>query len=399
MKKVLVIGGGAYQVVLIKRLKEKEYMVYCLDKNSEAPGFKYADGYKVIDVLDKDACLSYAKTLGISAVMTYGATLTLPTVSYIAEQLNLPALPMKTAEIARSKYEIKKCLDNYECNIMGKFFEMDSVTDARNFLFELPCVLKPSDGSGSKGVVIVQKPEELESALGYAFGFARYGKIYCESLIHGEEYSVEAFVCRHEIYIYGIVKTTFFRTDNTNEGIEYGHRTPSGLSQKRELLISEEIKKAIKALNITMGSVNFDVILSSEDGKPYIIDCGIRVGQNLLASHIIPLSRGVSVIDNNINLALNQKTDAVPRYTKNIATRLLIYNPGIINNIKDMKELKGKNGIVDIILKKKVGDKQNVYQEKSDTCGWVICEGQTPDEAEHRAMLAKNELKQYIEIY
>lgn len=398
MKKVLVVGGGAYQVTLIKRLKEKGHTVYCLDKNPQSPGFQYADGYNVVDVLDKPACLSYAEELGISAVMTYGATLTLPTVSYIGEHLNLPVLPMRTSEIARSKYEIKKCLADYGCNTLGDFFELDLADGVQDSFFAFPCVLKPSDGSGSKGVAIVRSAEELNDAMDYAFRSSRYGKIYCERLIDGDEYSVESFVCHDEIYIYGIIKTTFHRTNLTNEGIEYGHRTPSGLPQEKELLISEEIKKAIRALNITMGSVNFDVILSSQDGKPYIIDCGIRVGQNLIASHLIPLSRGVSVIDNNIALALNEKTDAEPRCTKCIATRLLIYNPGVIESIRNPDGLKGSNGIMDIVLRKNVGDCQREYQEKSDTCGWVICEGATPDEAEHNAMMARKELKAYFVI-
>jgi hypothetical protein len=199
-----------------------------------------------------------------------------------------------------------------------------------------------------------------------------------------------------EIYVYSIVKTTFKRE---NDGrISYGHRTPSGLSAEIEKIIVEEVKKAIIALDITMASANFDVILCEEDGKPYIIDCGIRIGQNLIASHIVPLSRGVSVIDNTISLALGEKVDAEPKDNKCIATRLLIYKEGTIVEIKDMSSLIGKNGIVDIVMRKGVGDKQNEYKEKSDTCGWVIATGKTPDEAEQNAAAAKEALQEYIII-
>ena len=396
MKKILVIGGGAYQVPLIKRIIELGHEAYCVDKNPAAPGFECATGYKNTDVTDLEACLEYAKELSVDAVMTYGATLTLPTVAYIGEKLGLPALPFETAEISKSKYKIKKRLAEHGCNIKGEFFEMYSVEDAKKHKFELPCVIKPCDGSGSKGVSLVYSEDEIDAAVRYAFDGARYGEFYAEGLVSGEEYSAEAFVANGNIYVYAIVKTTFERLAGGE--ISYGHRTPSGLDPEKELLIAEEVKKAISALGITMASVNFDVILSEDDGKPYIIDCGIRIGQNLIASHIVPLSRGVSIIDNTISLALGEAVDAEPKFSKCIATRLLIYRPGVISEIKPMEDVIGKDGVIDVVMRKGVGDVQNEYREKSDTCGWVLTTGETPDDAEKNAIKAKKRLEDYIII-
>lgn len=396
MKKILVVGGGAYQVPLIKRICELGYEAYCVDKNAQCEGAAVATGFRNIDIMDLDKCLCYAKELKIDAVMTYGATATLPTVAYIGEALGLPALPRETAELSKSKYKIKKRLSEAGLNVKGDFFEMHTVEDARKHVFSYPCVIKPSDGSGSLGVSVIQSERELQAALAYAYQSARFGEFYAESYIPGEEYSVEAFVCHGEIYVYAVVKTTFVCSDDGE--ISYGHRTPSGLSAETEETIATEVKKAIKALGITMASVNFDVILSSEDGKPYIIDCGIRIGQNLIASHMVPLSRGVSVIDNTIALALGEPVDAAPKYQKCIATRLLIYRPGIIAEIKPMEDIIGKDGILDVVMRKGVGEEQRPYRNKSDTCGWVLTCGCTPDEAEARAVEAKKRLEDYIII-
>ena len=93
-----------------------------------------------------------------------------------------------------------------------------------------------------------------------------------------------------------------------------------------------------------------------------------------------------------------EKIKAEPKWQKNIASRLLIFNPGVISEIKDVRELLDEEGIVDIVLRKHVGDTQKEYIEKSDTCGWVICEGNTPDEAEKRASLARKKLRNYFVI-
>lgn len=396
MKKILVVGGGAYQVPLIKRIVELGHAALCVDYSGNAPGFAAATAYKQIDVLDQDACLAYARENEIDAVMTYGATLPLPTVSYIAEKMALPALPRETAEISKSKYQIKKRLAENGCNISGDFFELTSMKDAMEHGFAFPCVVKPSDGSGSKGVSLVRSEAELNDALEKAFAAARYGSIYKEGFVPGDEYTVEAFVSEGKVYVYAVIKTTFEQTDDHE--IHYGHRTPSGLPPQDEEKITAEVCKAIAALNITMASVNFDVILSSDDGRPYIIDCGIRIGQNLIASHIVLYARGVSIIDNTIKQALGESVDASPKMEKCIATRLLIYRPGVITQVRDMSQLIGQHGIVDIVMRKKVGDIQNEYKEKSDTCGWVITEGKTPDEAEQLAERARELLKEYIII-
>ena len=398
MKKILVIGAGEYQATLIKRIVELGYEAYCVDYNKTSVGFKYATGYKVVDIMDRDSCLEYAKQLGIDAVMTYGATISLPTVAYIAEKMGLPSLPLETAEISRSKYKIKKRLADEGLNVKGDFFEMYSPEDAKKHSFTYPCVVKPSDGSGSKGVCVVNGEDRLDEALDCAFKSARYGEVYCEGFVEGEEYSAETFVCNEKVYVYAIVKTTFVRNGNANSGISYGHRTPSGLSEEKEKLIEQEVVRAVKALGVNMGSVNFDVILAKDDGRPYIIDCGIRIGQNLIASHIVPLSRGVSIIDNTIKLALSQNVDAEPKAKKCIATRLLIYDPGTVSDIKDMSDVIGKNGVLDVVIRKKVGDTQRVYTDKSDNCGWVIASGDSPDKAEENAQKAKETLKKYFVI-
>lgn len=398
MKKILVVGAGEYQVPLIRRARQLGHKVYCVDYKSNAVGFAECNGYQCIDVMNMDACLEYARQLGIDAVMTYGATLPLPTVAYIGEKLGLPTLPVKTAEISRSKYKIKKKLYDSGLNIAGKFCEFTSREDAEHYDFEYPCVIKPSDGSGSKGVSVVYSEAEIDKALEYAFFNARYGEVYVEGFIPGEEYSVEVFVDKGEVYVYAVVKTTFEKRGEDNESISYGHRTPSGLPAETEDLICDEVIKAVAALGVNMGSVNFDVILSENDGRPYIIDCGIRVGQNLIASHLVPLSRGVSVPDNTISLALGEKTDARPKTKKCVATRLLIYNPGVIRDIRPMDDVIGKDGVLDVVLRKSVGDVQRVYADKSDNCGWVIAEGNTPKEAETRAEKAKIKLRDYFII-
>jgi len=395
MKRILIIGAGAYQVPAIKRVRSLGFEVYCVDYKGDAPGFKYADGYKVIDVQDKEQCLAYAKERNVDGVLTWGATITLPTVSYICENLRLPCMPMATSKISISKYLIRQRLTDCGLNSAGDCFEMYSKKEAKNRLLKAPFVIKPSDGSGSKGVRIVLSDSEIEDAIDYAFDNARNNHVYIEPYIPGEEFSVEAYANNGEIYVNTIVKTQF-----EWQGLKplYKQTTYLGVSAELEESLTEEVIRAVKVLGINWGPCNIDIIVSSNDYKPYIIDVGIRNGQNLLASHIIPYSRGVDELDCSIMNCMGRIPDAKPKSKIFISSRLLIYNPGLITEIKPYEDIIGKNGVVDIIIRKKVGERLLKYQTKSDICGWVLCKGNTPEEASALADAAWKELEKYIII-
>ena len=393
--RILVIGAGAYQVPAIKRAMELGFNVFCVDGSLESPGLKIANGYKVIDVRDKEACLDYAKELKVDGVLTYGATVTLPSVAYIGNKMGIPTISEFAADISKNKYEIKCALKSGGLNVKGESFVLHDKAEVGLCSLKYPCVVKPSDGSGSKGVQIVYEEFEMDKALDYAFSAARNGEVYIESFIQGEEYSVEAYSYNGEVYVYSIVKTEFKNVDNE---LYYGQCTYLGVNEALEKAITSEVEKSISALNITLGSVNFDVIVSKDDGKPYIIDLGIRAGQNLIASHIVPFSRGVNELDNTILASVGKNIDVKPTKKKYIATMLLTYQPGLIKEIKPYEKLIGSNKIIDVILTKKEGDTLPPYKVKSDICGWVIVSGDSPEEAWDNAKSARETLKEYIII-
>ena len=395
MSKILILGAGIYQVPAIKRAKDLGLKVFCVDYKENQPGYVYADGYNIIDVKDKELCLSYAKEIGVDRVLTWGATLPLPTVNFIGEKLHIPCISALSSRISLNKFEIRRHLDNNGLHSRGNTFQINSWDELKKQDLKLPFVVKPSDGSGSKGVSIVKNEYNIEEAINHAFECARNNEIYFEPYIDGEEFSVEAYAHNGECYIYTIIKTEFYWK---KEYPTYKQTTYLGISSILEDEIETEIKKAVSALELNWGPINFDIIVSSTDNKPYIIDVGIRNGQNLIASHIVPYSRGVDELDNSLNLCLGNRIHPSPVRKTYVSSRLLIYRPGIIKEIKELSLLIGTNHIIDIILRKKEGDILPPYQTKTDICGWVLTEGDTPEQASKNADIAWDMIKDFIII-
>ena len=70
MKKLLVIGAGFLQNFVIEKAKQLGYYVLAVDGNPDAAGFKNADEYAAINIVDEKACFEYAKEKKIDGVMT-----------------------------------------------------------------------------------------------------------------------------------------------------------------------------------------------------------------------------------------------------------------------------------------------------------------------------------------
>lgn len=387
MNRLLIVGGSEKQLPIIIRAKELGYYIICIDGNPNSIGYKYADECCTIDINDYKACLDYAISKKIDGVTTLSSTATLPTVNYIAENMNLPGNPFSISQGLKSKYWIKQVLLDNELNVLGDFFEIQSIEELDSIKNKLiyPVVCKPSDGSASKGVIVIKNEDELIKSVEYSLSCSRISKVYIERFIDGIEYSAESFVYKGNPIVLGIVKTTLIKENNGL--LNYGHSVPSDLSFDLSELVKKQVVCAIKALGIINGSVNMDIIIS--DNTPYIIDVGPRMGLNLIGTHIIPYSTGFNVLDSTIKVACNEEVDTCIKETIPIATRLLIMEPGIIREIKPMDDLIGNHNILDIVLKVKPGDIIKPYENKSDTCGWVICNGKNEKEANFNAEKAK----------
>ena len=395
-KKILVVGGGPLQTPLIKKINALGYTSLCVDKNPEAVGFQYAQMSKPIDIIDKEACLKFAKEQKIDGVLTVATDFPIETVAYIAQEMHLVGLPLATAKLVKNKYQVRKTLFENKVGSKNQFFEIDEKTDVEMLKQKIkyPVIVKPCDGSGSKSIEKVTKPEQLERAIKEAQKVSISKKAFIETFVEGKEYGVESFVVDGKPIVLGIMKKQMTLPPYY---AELGHSIPSGLSFEVENRIEEVVKKAIIALGITCGSVNMDLILSKEN-EPYIIDVGARMGGNLIGSHIIPNATGVNVMENLAKQSVGDEVDVSFKWKRPIATRILNFTPGIIQRIGNIQDLIDGEEVLDIVLNAKVGDEVHTYRTNADSCGWVVVSKRTPEETETFAEKVKEKIRQQFEI-
>lgn len=382
MKKVLIIGAGFLQAFVIQKAKKMGYITLAVDADPDAVGFQYADGHAVINIIDEKACLAYAQQEKIDGVLTAATDYGVLTAAYIAQEMHLPGLSYEAAQLIKNKYKVRKRLYEYQVDDTEQAYEVNADTDLEALKKELsfPVMVKPCDGSGSRGASRVDEPEQLAEACRAAMDSSVTHRAEIESFILGREYGAESLVANGEVHVLAVMKK---RMTKPPYYAELGHAIPSGLPPETEARAKSCVEKAIRALGVNFGSVNMDMLITDE-GKIHIIDIGARMGGNMIGPCIIPYGTGVDYVANMLRNAVGDPLDWSKNEHAAVATRLLAFDEGTVNSLPNFKALEKEYG-VEIYHHLEQGQHINEYHTNLDGCGYIIAKSTDVTEAEKKA--------------
>lgn len=387
MKKILIIGAGFLQDFVIRRAKSMGYETLAVDANPDAIGFKHADKYEVINIVNEAACLEYAKREKIDGVLTAATDYGVLTAAYIAEKMNLPGLNYEVAKLIKNKYRVRKCLYENKVDDTEQAYEVNETTDLASLAEKIsfPVMVKPCDGSGSRGASRVDSADSFAAACKFAMNASITHRATVETFIFGKEYGAESLVVNGEVHVLGIMRK--WMTEPPYYA-ELGHAIPTDLPPETEMRARECVKRALEALGVNFGSVNMDMLITAE-GKVHIIDIGARMGGNMIGPSIIPYGTGICYMENMIRNAVGDKVDLTPGDKKAVATRLLAFKKGAVKHLPDFDALEKKYG-VEIYHHLEIGMNVNEYHTNLDGCGYIIA---TADKIDAAIENAENVLK------
>jgi biotin carboxylase len=304
--------------------------------------------------------------------------------AYVAENLGLNGINQESAKIIKNKYMVRKTLSQKQIDCVKQFYEISSQEDidALKGKIRFPLMVKPCDGSGSKGAGRVDTFEEFETAAKFAMQNSLVKKAIAEDFVVGREYGAVSLVVNGEVTVLSVMQK-----DMTEPPYyaELGHTIPSGLSFDDK--VKKTVKEAIEALGVNFGAVNMDMIITDE-GEICIVDIGARMGGNLIGSHIIRLGTGIDYLENIIRATVGDEVNLSPvNKSKCVSTRLLALTEGEVASLPDFDKIE-KECEVEIYHHLNVGDKINLYRNNLDGCGYVVATADTPETAKQKAKRA-----------
>lgn len=386
MKRILIIGAGYLQAFVIKRAKELGYYTLAIDKNPKSVGFKYADEYEAVDIIDIEACLKYAKSKSINGVMTVATDYGVLSASYIAQEMGLPGLDYNVAKRIKNKHLVRRALFDNNVDDISQYYEIGSPDDLERIrdIIRFPVMVKPCDGSGSKAASRADNFEAMKASCEEAINASLIGRCLAEDFIEGKEYGAESFVYDGEVHVLSVMGKHMTPPPYY---AELGHHIPSELSIEAQ--VKKVVSLAINALGINFGAVNMDLLISKEN-HICIIDVGARMGGNLIGSHIIPLGTGIDYMGNLIKASAGDGVNLNSQDSgKNVATRILALRPGKVKKLPDFEEIQRKYS-VSIYHHLELGDTIREYHNNLDSCGYVVAIANSIEEAQECSEKAKN---------
>ena len=393
MKKLLVIGAGFLQDFVIQKSVSMGYETLTVDADSSAVGFSHAHKHAVIDIVDEQACLEYAKSEKINGVLTAATDFSVMTTSYLAEQMGLPGLRYDVAKLVKNKYLVRKCLYEHQVDDTEQVFEVNGNTNIEELANKLtyPVMVKPCDGSGSRGASRVDESSQLQMACEYAMNGSITHRAEIETFITGHEYGAESIVVDGQVHVLAVMRKWMTKPPYY---AELGHAVPCGLPSEVEKKAKVCVKNAITALGINFGSVNMDMLIT-DDGKVYIVDIGARMGGNMIGSCVIPYGTGIDYMGAMIQNAVGDPVDLSVHNHGAVATRLLAFDEGVVKTMPDMKAIERKYN-VEIYHHMTKGMHVNEYHTNLEGCGYIVAKGKTVSEAEQKAEAALTSIRQII---
>lgn len=377
MKRLFIIGASVLQLPAIMKAKEMGLYVGVADFNPEAVGIPFADEYFNVSTIDEEGVYQAAKRFHADGIMTLATDMPMRSVAYAVQRLGLTGISYDSAIKATDKGEMIKAFETEGVEhpwyfVISGIEELEVVIDKITY----PCISKPVDNAGSRGVVLITDKSELQEAVFYSSSNGRNGKVIIEEYLQGDEVSVEIMTVNGVVHV---LQVTDKLTTGIPHFVEMGHSQPCRLRDSNISKIYDLATKAVKAIGIENGPAHVEIMLTKEG--PKMIELGARMGGDCITTHLVPLSTGIDMVKATINIALGETADIIPKFQKGSAIRYFEEKHGRLLAISGIEAAEKLEGIQQITFVKEVGDEVGEINSSVDRIGYAIAQADTAEDA------------------
>lgn len=373
MKKILLLGGSAQQVVAIETAKRLGYYTVLCDYLPDNPGQYTADKFYLLSTTDKDMMLKVAQDERVDGVLAYASDPAAPTAAYVAEKMGLPGNPYESVEILCCKDRFRKFLaENNFCTPKAKGYSdiNEAFSDLLDNYFRFPVIVKPVDSSGSKGVGKINSSDEAKEKLEYAMSFSREKRIIIEEFVEKFGYQIAG----DGLSVDGKLVFRYFANDHFNPqcinpfvpiSASFPYNMPEDIQNK----IHSEIQRLITLLNMKTCTYNFDMRID-RDYNVYLMEVAPRDGGNYIPQ-IIHYATGENLVEYSIKAAMGEEIKA-----ENFGRPDGYYAYYAVHSLKDgiLKriDIKADEHIIENHILVKAGDEVKAFIGANTTLGCLL---------------------------
>lgn len=307
MKKILLLGGSAQQVIAIDTAKRLGLYTVLCDYLPDNPGQYHADRFYQTSTTDMEAVLKIAQDEGIDYVIAYASDPAAPTAAYVAETMGLPTNPYTAVETLCNKDLFREFLHSHGFNApRSRGYASWEEASADISSYELPVIIKPVDSSGSKGATVMHDLTGLKKAVDFAFSFSRSHRIIIEEFIekkHPYLIGGDIFVSDGKVIQWGLMNC--HRDSHVNPLVPVGKSYPPLLADEDLQAVKNTLQRLVTELGIRFGPMNVELIIDKKD-RVFPIDIGPRSGGNMIPD-LLGMIFDCDVVEMSIRAAMGER--------------------------------------------------------------------------------------------
>jgi biotin carboxylase len=368
-RRLLVLGAGPAQLGLLRAARDRGLYIVACDRDPQAPGFEYADRRAIVSAEDEPAIGKLAEAEAVDGVIAPGIDWPVAIAARVAARFALShPLSAETGALAVSKQRQRERLRQAGVHQP----EWRLVTEAAGL--SVPCVVKPPDRQGQKGLTLVREEGELEAAVELAVAESRAGCALVEELVEGPEVTVNAFSAGGVFH--PLTVTDRLTAEPPAFGVALAHAWPSAHDVSEAV---EVARAAAEALGIENGPTYTQVRLA--EGGARVMELAARLG----GGHDAEVCREALGIDLNqlaLDAALGYSVE-VPESqpAQGACVRFLVPPQGELTRIGGLEEARSSSGVVDALVYRRPGWVFGPFLRGADRAGFVLATGSSRDDA------------------
>jgi biotin carboxylase len=386
---LLFVGAGRHQADAIRQARAAGYRVVACDGNAQAEGLHHADQAYVIDITNPDLCLKVAAEQAVDGILAICTEVGVRGAAYAAEQLRLPGPTMAAATIATDKLLMRRTFVR-EGIASTSFEACADLAEAHEVYHRLGprVVVKPRNGSGSRGVSYVEREHDLAPAFKAARDISGTGPALIETYMPGVEVAAEAFMVDGDFHLLCISDKVRTKPPYLLDlRIDYPSPRPG-----RELrAIARIAARAARALGVRRAPLHVEIMMT--ESGPRIVEIAVRGAGFHVFTKIVPWVTGVDTIQAQIELALGRTPHLAVRRRRAAILDFPVVAPGKLVAADGAAALAADRNVLFYELFRKVGDTVGALRSGADRVAALCVCGETLMQAQAALSDAYRSLK------
>ena len=364
MKKLLIMGGNAETVPLVKKAKEMGIYVIVSDDNPYSVSKQFSDESHDINGLDIDGLVKLAKEKNVDGVLVGVADILVDAYGKVCNKLGFPSYTNSNISHVFSQKDIfKEQLRNFKLNgvpelELNKSYEYEN-EDLKKIGF--PLMVKPVDNGGGVGITAVKNKEELNNAIEFGLSKSRNKKVIIEKYMDCEDVGI------YFTFQDGRYSTSFvYDRYTTNEQFGKSKVCLGGIYPSRYInqyfeFEEPKLKSLFKSLDIKNGVLMLSAFVN--ENKFYYYDVGFRLqgeAPNILLDKIFGYDQKEMLIKFALTGSMGEKKaydlDNPFLDGKYAATVWILLRKGTISRVDGLDTILNNSNVVTHVPRLKIGD-------------------------------------------